>query len=206
MKRYHIADLLTLSRVFFSIAIVLFAINGTSLGLTLAIFCVGEVTDALDGPFHVLYPYPRDMRYRFWREGTFPKFFDTGTDILLGVSFALYLYLRVSQIFVLWVFLPSLSIGLFVTMMIRRHPQSRDGGWIDDMDRIRHRAKLRRDDVIDDMIGIRRVLYVCAVFTLILGAIIALKIGVGWKILLILLEIVVAIVVYATKRPRSKER
>lgn len=189
MKKYHIADLLTLSRVFFAAAIVLFTFNGVSVGWAFLMFCIGELTDALDGPFHRRYPYPDfPKKYRFWREGNFPKIFDTGTDIALGLSFLLYVYLRVNGVLAVVVSLPCIGIGFFVTAMIRRHPEPEYA------------------EVIDDMIRLRRILYVCALFVLIIGVTCMFKISWVWKALLIWLEATAAFAVYIFKNDRLKER
>ena len=182
MKKYHIADLLTLSRVFFTVAIVLLTINNAPLELTFTVFCIGELTDALDGPFAKLYPYPEvPKKHRFWREGNFPKIFDTGTDIALGVSFLVFIFMRVNQVFATAIFCSSVSIGFFVTKEIRSLSDP------------------RFNEAVDKLISDRRFLYATSIFVLIIGTTFLMSLSWFWKVILVWLESAVAFSVFMFK-------
>lgn len=98
LKKYHLADLLSLSRIPCSLAVIVCLLLEPSVVLTrivLVVFGLGEITDALDGIFANLFPYPDDGKHRFWRTGNWPKTIDTGTDLLLGASTLFYVVFRV---------------------------------------------------------------------------------------------------------------
>ena len=93
MKKYHIADLLTLLRAIIGVAVfgLCILIREPINWLVLVLFSVGELTDALDGEFARRYKYPRDRKYRWWRRKVDEDLYqyelnDIYADLILGVA------------------------------------------------------------------------------------------------------------------------
>ncbi|MCL2167352.1 MAG: CDP-alcohol phosphatidyltransferase family protein [Clostridiales bacterium] len=89
MKKYHIPDILTASRFLFAAIIVGLTIAGASPGRVLALFVVGELTDAIDGPLAFRWPYPDELEKRLWWR-VHKVFFDITADMTLGIATLLY--------------------------------------------------------------------------------------------------------------------
>ena len=92
MKKY-LADILTFSRLGFSIALIIMTFAGAPIHSCLIIFLIGEMTDAFDGTLSVKYPFPK---------GKVPKYrkyaakYDILADSLLAFAFMLFFTVRVN--------------------------------------------------------------------------------------------------------------
>lgn len=94
IKKYHLADLLTLLEVILAGALLWMAITDRPVVWALRTFVVGEMCDALDGPCARHWHYPKDGKYRWWR--VYNSEIDQISDILLAVTCGIYLIWRVN--------------------------------------------------------------------------------------------------------------
>ena len=151
MKKYHIADVLTLSRiVIFSSLLIFFTFVGVSSGWALFVFVIGELTDALDGIVARAWPYPKDGKRRWWRENERYQLFDKVADIILLVSFLFYIVFYLHWWVVAWI---SVAFGVVAIIVeIWRHFRIKSHG--------------PRDKVLTKVVLMRRWAYVIGMFLL----------------------------------------
>ena len=133
IKKYHIADILTASRFFFAALIIAMTLWGSHPGKVLAIFAIGEMTDAADGPAATKWPYPDELEERLWWRVN-KVAFDIVADMTLGTAVLAYTALHtysfgvvlmvgslllgaVTQLLVVYV-LPSPEKSLFTKYLI----------------------------------------------------------------------------------------
>ena len=90
MKKYHIADILTASRFVFAMMIVAMTFFAASPAKVLAVFVIGEITDAADGPAASRWPYPEKLEKTLWWRVN-KVAFDMTADIALGVATLFYM-------------------------------------------------------------------------------------------------------------------
>ena len=138
MKKYHLADALTWTRLFCALAL-LFGSFTARFSATDAflLFAFGELTDAFDGICARKWPYPIDGTYRWWR--AYIKLIEPLFDIALGLSALLYIAIRLDQSLGLSLLVGSISVGLLIQIaayggvfhtvasardwgLLRRHP------------------------------------------------------------------------------------
>ena len=122
MKKYLIADLLTLSRALLAVVIFVLtcASNEPITGWVLLIFCVGSMTDALDGEFARKFPYPRDRKYRWWRD-YHPEvdlyqyeINDIIADLMIGLATLIYIAAWVNPLIGGFYLGASIGVGVYV--------------------------------------------------------------------------------------------
>ena len=114
MKKYHIADVLTLSRFFLAGVLIFFTYVGVSSGWVLLVFLLGLLTDALDGPIARTWHYPNDGKRRWWRENKRYEAHDKIADIILLISILCYVVFGLQWEIVKWI---SLGFGLFAIVV-----------------------------------------------------------------------------------------
>ena len=95
MKKYHIADVLSLLEVLAVVAIVVCTVMGAKPEPVLLLFGFGELCDAFDGTCARRWPYPNDGKRRPWRNPTFIKHYEWTKDICLGLATLIYIIIRV---------------------------------------------------------------------------------------------------------------
>lgn len=189
MRKYHICDLLTLSRLVAGGVMIYFVTIQAPLWLAFLVFILGEVTDALDGYFHNKYPYPEhDGKFRFWREPPFPKIFDTGSDLLLGTAYVLFLYLYVNAEWVSRIFIACMVVGCLVSFAVNFTPVREN------------------EESVLWLLGIRRFLYVAAIFALVLISILGLGRSIVETITFLAVMCIAAYLVYLAKGHRLTEK
>lgn len=105
MRKYHIADALTLTEVIFSITIFGMTLAKTKAEYVFLAFLGGELCDAFDGIAARRWHYPDDGKYRWWRR--YNVELDILSDIMLAVSVACYLIAYVNR-----------PIGIFLTALL----------------------------------------------------------------------------------------
>lgn len=99
MKKYLyvVADVLTLSRIFpCAVLMVIFTILGVHPSWALAVFVIGELTDAFDGPAAVKWKYPEALEKRLWWR-VHKIAFDMTADMVLGATTLAYVAFRTYQ-------------------------------------------------------------------------------------------------------------
>lgn len=115
MKKYHIADVLTLSRiVVFSSLLIFFTFAGVGSGWALLFFVLGLLTDAADGEAARTWPYPKDGKKRWWRENKRYELHDKIADIILLASMIFYTAFGVLQ----WKVMIPISIVAAIAAVI----------------------------------------------------------------------------------------
>ena len=119
----HIADALTASRFLFAFIIIIMTIVEAHAAKVLAVFVLGELTDAIDGPAARKWHYSSYEERSLWRR-RHKKEFDIAADMALGAAALIYVALRtysfgmvlligattiatISQILVLFVLIPK---------------------------------------------------------------------------------------------------
>ncbi|MBQ7802488.1 hypothetical protein IJ380_01300 [Candidatus Saccharibacteria bacterium] len=185
---YYIADLLTTTRLILIFVLAHLTHVHAPLSTVFIVYGAGQITDALDGFFAKKFPYPEDGKFRFWRVGKFPKIFDTGTDLILSLTFAAYFYLYVSREFVLVVIPSAVILGFFVEYLIRT-PEFKNSP----------EATLK-------LIDTRRLLYGVSLFVVLARTILSLPLQIDAKYILELILGIVGVVVLIFKGNRLKEK
>ena len=140
-----LGDALTYLRILASLAILLLAIPRQMAVETVAvIFALGELTDAFDGMAARTFTYPDDGKVRWWRK--YAPVIDQVADIMLGVSYMLYIILCVNFWF------GSIVLGVLLAIAI---PVQLSRDWIE----WRFGKKVRKRVVL-----VRRLIYVSAIY------------------------------------------
>lgn len=192
MRKYYIADLLTLSEVILAGILLWMTIFNVHADYALWVFVAGELCDALDGPCARRWHYPDDGKYRWWRH--YNSEIDQISDILLAVACGLYLIFRVNPI---GGCLLLLGIGTFCVIV-----QYKLYGY----DRDTHRFRRKNYIYAEQLILFRRKVYV---FIGIGGTIALLVWATSWsiyvKVGLALVGIVAGIYIANKKRNRLTE-
>ncbi len=198
MKKYHIADLLTLSRLLVGVAILVltFTIQEPKNRLILTLFSVGSLTDALDGEFARKYKYPNDGKRRWWREYNFDyclyqyEINDIIADLVIGTMTLIYIARWISPFFGGIYLGATFGVGIFVSATTNSelftHPQEVGTSRI--IEEIRVFIILKR-----------RKWYARGIAVVILTLIIAAKFPLIVTALLILTGIIVAILIIKQK-------
>ena len=205
MKKYHIADMLTLLRAIIGVAILslTFLIREPITGTILILFAVGELTDALDGEFARRYKYPRDGIDRWWRRYNDSydlyqyELNDIYADLIIGIATLIYIIRWVDPLAGGVYFGAMAGIGLFVLMTTESQDFRTSYRYetIEVVERIREHLILRR-----------RRWYAWGLAIITLTLIVNSEIAVWVKIILVLLGIFVGIYLVELKRPtRLKE-
>lgn len=110
MKRYHLADVLTLCEVIAGVILLGMAWFQVPIDYALWIFSIGELCDACDGPCSRRWPYPSDNVYRFWRAHV--ELIEHVTDGFLYATCAIYLICQP----VTWIRYSALIVGIFLAV------------------------------------------------------------------------------------------
>ena len=187
ISMHFIADILTTIRLILIFVLAHFVNVGAPFPFALGVFVIGEITDALDGFFAKKFPYPENNKF-FWRVGKFPKIYDTGTDLILAITYAAYFYKYIDETFTLVVIPVSFVLGVFVEYLIRT-PEFKESP----------KATLR-------IIDVRRLLYGIALFVVFARSILALEVSIDLKYTLEVLLGVVGVLVLIFKGNRLREK
>lgn len=146
MKKYHIADLLTLTEVVMAAVVVGLAGAGADAVFALAAFLIGEICDAFDGICARKWHYPKDGKFRWWREKAVE--IDQLSDILLALAVLFYVGLNLDLGFALLVAGTAIMIAVPVQFI---------SGWL-----ARNGAK----NLADKLVLVRRYLYLVGLIIL----------------------------------------
>ena len=117
MKKYHIADVLSLSEGILALALIAGAVCGLSADYAIWIFAAAELCDALDGPCARRWSYPKDGKRRWWRVHAVEL--DQITDLMAGIAVLIYLGWRVSLVTALIITIPALLIAPAVQVLTK---------------------------------------------------------------------------------------
>ena len=185
MKKYHIADVLTASRVVFAVALIVMALLDVPSEWALLAFALGELCDAFDGICARKWHYPDDGKVRWWR--VYAVALDQIADILLGVAGLVYVTLCINQ-----------KVGiifLVFTIVVGSCIQALVYGVLYDIN-----PKIALVIVLA-----RRYVYLAAIATVVIMLIWCATFGMITKIALIFCGVVVGIVLLIKKRDRLVE-
>lgn len=116
LKQYHIADILTLCEVICTCILGVLLFIGAKPQTALIVFGIGELCDAFDGICaRNLKPYPKDGKYRWWRE--YAPEIDQITDIFHLSVMGLFFIFRICSSFIYfrpWIaFFVAFVVALF---------------------------------------------------------------------------------------------
>lgn len=195
MKKYHLADLLTLLEVILACTLLVLAILGTPADYALWVFVAGELCDAFDGPCARRWHYPDDDKPRWWRRHNVE--IDQISDIMLAIACGIYLVWRVSLDFGRILFLGVGAYCLIIQL------------YLYEFDRISRRFIPRRsvsDAERHSHVIVRRLIYAIMGIG---GAIVLLISATSWelrtKIIVCIIGAVIALpALLIFKRPRTK--
>ncbi len=112
MKKYHIADVLSLLEVIAVFAILVCIVLDLKPEIVLLLFGFGEFCDAFDGSAARKWPYPNDGKRRPWRNPTFIKHYEWTKDIALGLSVLAFISIRIDSDLLEGIFCLSVAIIL----------------------------------------------------------------------------------------------
>jgi len=116
LKKYHIADILTASRFFFTAIILVMTFTAAPAAWVLVVFAIGELTDAADGPAAIRWPYPDELEQSLlWRRQK--VVFDIAADMALGISALIYVALHTYP-FGMTLLVGALSIGTVTQLLV----------------------------------------------------------------------------------------
>jgi phosphatidylglycerophosphate synthase len=136
MKKYLIAEYLTLTRIVWAGVLVGMIIHqeALSLGWVLATSVV-LATDAVDGSAARRWPYPKDGKDRWWRRESLnpatgawfsDSRLDTPADMVLGLAIIAYTWAMVSQTWG-WLLFTAVPVGIWGMWYIARVENRRSG-------------------------------------------------------------------------------
>ena len=182
MKKYHIADVLTLSEAILAVILTICAMLNVSADYAIWVFAAAELCDAFDGICARRWPYPNDGKVRWWRQ--YASEIDELTDIMVGLACLLFVGLRVNPSFSLLVLVCALIVGIGVQVIVKwtttkpyleRYGLQPLANWLN------HRSTFIRLATWFDthprtqlvIILLRRYLYVTAIFLLVIQLIFA---------------------------------
>ena len=226
MKKYLIADFLTLLRAIIGVVIfsLVFSLKEGRTALVLILFSLGELTDALDGEFARRYSYPKDRKYRWWRAEC--EVFDMHryelndilADLILGAATLFYIAKFVSPLFGGVYIGASFGIGFFVTMLLENEA-FKDTHYSYMATKVEENVRTGEvrtllflvSDILDEMrnkiVVQRRKCYgIIGIPVVLLTLIFALNVHFFVKALLIIVGLVIGISIYALKKStRLKE-
>lgn len=112
MKKYHLADVCT--GIEFCCALIIIGMTWfhTHPRYILATFLTGQICDAIDGPLARRFRYPKDGKYRWWRE--YAGMLDQLSDILLGITTYVYIAIYINHSFGCYTLIVATAIALIV--------------------------------------------------------------------------------------------
>lgn len=115
IHKYHIADLLTLCKVICTCILGVLLLTSAKPQTALIIFGIGELCDAFDGICARHWKYPKDGKYRWWRE--YAPEIDQITDIFHLSVMGLFFIFRICSSFIYfrpWIaFFVAFVVALF---------------------------------------------------------------------------------------------
>ncbi len=91
MKKYHLADALTVIEIIMAFILIGMTIHPVPADIAIWFFVIGELADAFDGPCARRWPYPDDGKKRWWRVPKTVKRIEHLSDIFIAVSCMFYL-------------------------------------------------------------------------------------------------------------------
>lgn len=152
---YYIADILVLARFILAALLGIVAFvpwpgysSQEMVGFGLIIFLVGELTDALDGPAARRWHYPRDNKYRWWRENRMNVVLDKIADLCLSTAMVVFVFVRVSKLFAVGISCAIVPFALLVEFELAPHLRKTD-------------PRYRKD-----LLLFRRLLYVAMIYAM----------------------------------------
>lgn len=197
MKKYHVADVLSLLEVLCVVAIIVCIAMGIKSEIVLLLFGFGELCDAFDGSAARKWPYPDDGKRRPWRNPTFIRHYEWAKDIALGLSVLAYIIVRIDWL--TGVVCTSLALGLGLGMQVFA------GSlwiWANTEMRSEEKRKQARQDLEDYYLKRRIYLYVPGVVTLVLTLLYATSWPLVIKTLLVFGLTMVGIFLWDFKKDR----
>ena len=126
MRKYHVADLLSGSRILSGIVfIVLGVLRKSPSDMIIAFLTISLYTDAIDGPLAKRWPYPNDGKKRWWRKSivgpdgvaSTTTQLDTAADLFFGATLIFYIH-RTISIFWARVLATAVPLGLLGLLVI----------------------------------------------------------------------------------------
>ncbi len=117
MKKYHLADVLSLIEVVCAIVIVAATFLGLKPDIVIWIFALGELCDAFDGICARKWHYPNDGKKRWWREHA--SELDILSDLFIGLAILLYLTVHVNLALGLVILIVALLVGFAVQILVK---------------------------------------------------------------------------------------
>ncbi len=112
IKKYHIADIITASRIILASTLVGVIWKNSPPDIAIWIIVACELGDALDGIFARKYHYPNDGKYRWWRK--YAPEIDQAADIYTGILALVYYIKCVNFQLGVTILISGLIIGLTV--------------------------------------------------------------------------------------------
>ena len=112
----YLADILTLTRIFLAVFLLIIVIIGMKAEWALIVFAIGELTDAFDGTCSKKWPFPKgkEPKYRKYAEK-----YDIFADVFLMSMMALYVVVRVNPW--MWLVLIIISVICLVIELVAYH-------------------------------------------------------------------------------------
>lgn len=115
MKKYHIADILTLCEVICTCILGVFILTDVAPEVALIIFGIGELCDAFDGICARKWKYPPDGKYRWWRE--YAPEIDKVTDVLHLIVMTVFFIFRICAKFTYFRPWVALSVAFVIALI-----------------------------------------------------------------------------------------
>lgn len=116
MKKYLIADALTLLEVLCAIALAYMGLFNCPVDYAIWIFATGIICDALDGPCARTWHYPKDGKRRWWREKA--ELTDQISDLMLGIAGFIYIGCCINVKLGQYGFIAAFVIGCLVQVIV----------------------------------------------------------------------------------------
>ncbi len=116
MKKYFIADVLTMGKVIPAVLLFLCAIFDWSATIAFGLFAFGELLDAFDGMAARHWPHPKSTDKLWFRKHI--KLLESGLDMLLGIGALCFTIFRVDRLFGVSVLALALSIGTVIELVL----------------------------------------------------------------------------------------
>lgn len=120
MKKYHLADVCTALECVCAFIIIGMACYSAKPEYALCVFFIGEIFDAIDGPLARHFHYPKDGKYRWWRE--YAGLIDQLSDLALGAATCIYVASCLSPAIGYSALITAVSIGLVVQTLAYDFP------------------------------------------------------------------------------------
>lgn len=116
MKKYFIADALTLLETLCAIILACMGLFQVSVNCAIWVFVTGIVCDALDGPCARTWHYPKDGKHRWWREKA--ELTDQISDLMLGIAGFIYIGCCIDVKLGQYGFIVAFIIGCLVQVIV----------------------------------------------------------------------------------------